>query len=95
MELVGPRLMSVLENPIPPHSTVWGWVLFDVRAEYDSVPRPVRFRVSIKDTAGQRFSAEDANLNDDNIANPVRGFQSGEDVNLNGYTLRHWADAAN
>jgi hypothetical protein len=87
--LVGPYLMTALEKPIPPHETVWGWMLFDVPKEYDSGIRPTVFRVSVRDTAGHTYTAITPQSSD-NIADPPRGWDTRDEVDITGFTLRHF-----
>ncbi len=88
MELFGGRLLLNIREPIAAHATVWGWILFDPPPEYDSSPRPISLRVTIRDTAGREFSTINP-WTTDNIANPPRGWNIQGVADLTGYTLKH------
>lgn len=91
MDFVGPRLGPILEKgPIAPHDTVSGWVLLSVPAEYDSAPRPLRFRITIKDTAGRTFTKIDSGPTGEENIFSNRGLDIREEVNVQGFSISHW-----
>lgn len=60
--LGGPPLASTLgTNPIGAHATIQGWTFFDAPAAFGSAPRPLVYRILIKDTAGRSSNIVIAN----------------------------------
>jgi hypothetical protein len=68
------------------------WLL-DVPAEFDSASRPLVFRISMKDTAGESLTALDFGPigKDINITTPY-GFRAIDIVDISGRPITHWAD---
>ena len=92
--LDGPRLEQLINNrPVAANETVRGWILLDVPAEYDeSAYQPILFRVSVKDTAGNSFTALDSGPTGEEHIGPQRGlFFDGIPVNIAGHELGHIA----
>ena len=91
LDLIGPRLEPILENgPIAPHDTASGWVLLSVPAEYDSAPRPLRFRITVKDTAGQMFTMIDSGPTGEENVLSSRGITTGKEVDVRGFSISHY-----
>lgn len=73
--LLGPLLEPVLQRPLGAHETVRGWLLFDAPAAFDSVPRPLVFRLTITDSAGRSTSVVVSKIKDLGNMTPDRGFK--------------------
>jgi hypothetical protein len=81
-------------RPLRPHETVRGLVLLDVKEEFNSIPRPLIFRISLRDTAGNSFTVIGPANPDDNMA-PSTGFRVDDRLNIGEPQLRHIADWPN
>ncbi len=68
--LGGLQLASALgTGVVDAHATIRGWALFDAPAEFALAPRPLRYRILIKDTAGRSLSTVITRVqtNDENL----------------------------
>jgi len=92
--LVRSQLKPILDDaPISPHATVEGWVLMDVPESYDSCPRPLRYRVTVKDTASKKIVQVCQGPSNEENVGIQRGFSVGQEVDIGRYSVKHFADS--
>lgn len=98
LDLIGQRLLPLIKSrPLQPHETIRGWLLMDIGAEYDDAPRPLVHRITIKDTAGRKFTTVIGGPSGEENILPPRGFEvdptnAANLIDIQNHTIRHLAD---
>ncbi|MGP8174798.1 MAG: hypothetical protein ACLP7O_09655 [Terracidiphilus sp.] len=93
VDLHGTRLLPRLESgAIQPRQTIRGWLLLDMPPEYDSAPKPLTYRISLRDTAGNKFTTISPDPNTAANVGPERGLIISDGIDLSGYSVHHIID---
>jgi hypothetical protein len=96
VELLGGdgRLDTILGTaPMQPNKTMRGWVVLDAPAEFQFAPRPLIFRITIKDTAGHSFTTLVPSPNDVQGIGPTPKIRVLDVIDISGLPVMHWVDS--
>jgi len=88
------RLMpQITGRSLEPHEAVVGCVLLDAPKEFDEVPMPKEYRISLSDTEGHEYSVVDSGPEhpEANIDTLI-GIHTGGAVDIRGFKIEHFAD---
>jgi hypothetical protein len=85
-------LLDALRKPIPPHKFAEGWLFLDVSKQYESLPRPHEYAMTVTDASGNKDIISFGT--DENVEFATPSFMA---VSVLGtmppdWTLQHWIE---